>query len=98
MSTNSDFINDLKELYPEKYFILLGFEFNINLLYNYLETKSKNIHDFNPYMFKTYISSTINQSINIFDSKKLYHTGAIVFDTSSNILKIYDGSSWIDII
>jgi hypothetical protein len=57
----SKFIEELKELYPEKVIVLMGMKHYDESLSNYVKENDLNIHSFNPHDFKLYITELNKQ-------------------------------------
>jgi hypothetical protein len=101
------FIKELNESYPEKTMILMEIEYNNLALYKYITDNLLSTFTFDPLKFKDYIKnlnigiSTDNLSSILSVAKgdipSLPDVGQMIFDTSTQTLKFYDGNEWLTI-
>lgn len=96
-----EFINKLSEAYPEKAVFLMGMDFELMYLIEFIKENNLTPETFVPLEFKKYIDSQPTfyqyhgvQTIAITNPI----AGMIFYDTSTKTLKIYDGGSWVDVI
>lgn len=90
-----DFLDELEELYPEKFLQLLGMDYNENSLKLFIV--NKNVVDFDLAEFKRFMDiSTFDKHVPY--SHKINQApiiGEIHLDSKTGEMKIFDGSVWI---
>jgi hypothetical protein len=93
-----EFINSLSVAYPEKAVFLMGMQFEIMYLVEYVKENNSTPESFNPLEFKKYL-----------DNKPPFYTyynvssmtpsnacaGSLFFDNTTKTMKLYDGYQWI---
>lgn len=93
----NDFLKKLEEKYPEKLVSLMGIEYDDEQLSTYIKENLLTEDTFDSSKFKEYLEHNIgNQTISL-NKPPNPSIGAIFFDTTTNILKCYDGNQWIEI-
>lgn len=92
-----EFIKKLSETYPEKAVFLMGMDFEIVYLIEYIKDNNLTPDTFVPSEFKKYIDS--QSSFYQYYSTPTTPmnnpaTGVLFYDTATQTLKVYDGKKW----
>ncbi len=95
-----EFIKKLSESYPEKAVYLMGIDFEIMYLVEYVRNNDSTPESFNPSEFKKY-ADTQPSFYQYYTTPTVAMnnptTGGLFYDSSTQTLKVYDGTRWLTI-